>query len=134
MESPRRQRILLVDFNAFERRALRESLLNAGFEVSIALEHAELCLKLLTWHPDAVVADGDFHVADMAALANAIRTSARVPVPVLFVCKHQPPPEVQAKVLLKPVAFAALLASLRTTLADRDDSEPAGGWVAPTAR
>ena len=126
------ERVLLVDFSERERHELREELVGAGFEVMIALNHADACLRLLTWRPDGIVADGDLAGTELGDLADIIRASASVPASLVFVCTSPPPDEIPAAVLLKPVAFADLLSVLRRALAARDDVQLAGGWTAPT--
>jgi CheY-like chemotaxis protein len=129
--SPSPVRVLLVDLSEHERHELREQLLGAGFEVMIALNHADVCLRLLTWRPDGVVADGDFPVAELGDLADVIRTSAPVPVAVLFLCSSLPDQKVRAALLLKPVAFPELLSTLRTSLRARDEARQTG-WNTPS--
>jgi DNA-binding response OmpR family regulator len=129
MRSP--QRLLLVDLSELERHELWERLKLAGFDVMIALNHADACLRLLTWRPHGVIADGDLSSTELPQLANLIRTSTPVPLAVVFLCESVPTRDVGATVLLKPVAFADLLATLRGSLAD--ENELGGGWTTPTA-
>lgn len=126
---PSPQRLLLVDLSELERHDLWEHLTLAGFDVMIALNHTDVCLRLLTWRPHGVIADGDLSSMALPQLANLIRTSTPVPLAVVFLCESMPSRDVDAAVLLKPVAFADLLATVRNSLADRD--EPAGGWTTP---
>ena len=126
------ERVLLVDLSERERHELQEQLVAAGFEVMIALSHADACLRLLTWRPDGIIADGDLATTEVSDLADIIRTSAPVPASLLFLCTSPPTQEVPAALLLKPVAFPELLSALRRSLADRDDVQIAGGWAAPT--
>jgi DNA-binding response OmpR family regulator len=128
---PRPQRLLLVDFSERERHELWERLTLAGFDVMIALNHADVCLRLLTWSPRGVIADGDLSNMALPELANLIRTSTPAPLAVVFLCESVPLRDVDATVLLKPVAFADLLAAVRSQLADQD--ELAGGWTTPTS-
>lgn len=126
-----RQRILLVDLSELERHELWDRLTLAGFDVMIALNHADVCLRLLTWRPHGVIADADLSSMALPQLANLIRTSTPVPLFVVFLCAAEPSRDVGATILLKPAAFADLLATLRSSLAD--DDEPAGGWTTPAA-
>jgi hypothetical protein len=128
---PSPQRLLLVDLSELERHAMWERLTLAGFDVMIALNHADVCLRLLTWRPHGVIADGDLSSMALPGLANLIRTSTPVPLAVVFLCESAPPRDVDATILLKPVAFADLLAAVRSSLAD--DDELASGWTTPTA-
>jgi CheY-like chemotaxis protein len=125
------ERVLLVDLSERERHELQEQLLAAGFEVMIALSHVDACLRLLTWRPDGIIADGDLATTQVGDLADIIRTSAPVPASLLLLCTCPPLQEVPAALLLKPVAFPELLSALRRNLADRDDVQVAGGWAAP---
>jgi hypothetical protein len=117
MESPGRERILLVELNGGDDNLLRERLLESGFLVASARNRTELCLKLLTWRPDLVVGNGDLRAAEIAALANLIRSSAPVAVPVVFVCHWRPRLELQARVLRNPAPFADLVSLIQSTLA-----------------
>jgi hypothetical protein len=56
---PSPPRLLLVDLSERDRHELWERLTLAGFDVLIALNHADVCLRLLTWRPHGIVADGD---------------------------------------------------------------------------
>ena len=121
----------MVDMSERERHELGEQLRAAGFEVMIALNHADVCLKLLTWRPDGIIADADLGSTEVDELANVIRTSSPVPVATVFLGSSLPLQEVPATVLLKPVAFPDLLSALRTSLADREDAQTGGGWTTP---
>lgn len=120
--SPSAERLLLLDLSERERHELREQLLNAGYEVTIALNHADLCLQLLTCRPHGIIADGDLAGARLVELADLIRNSAPAPVSIVFLCQRRPAGEVHAKVLLKPISFPELLHALRASLAARHDA------------
>jgi DNA-binding response OmpR family regulator len=124
--TPSPQRLLLVDLGEHDRHELWERLTLAGFDVMIALNHADACLRLLTWRPHGVIADGDLSNMALPQLANLIRTSTPVPVAVVFLCGAVPLRDVGATVLLKPVAFADLLATVRGILAEGDELVAAG--------
>lgn len=133
METPRRKRVLLAGIHRRDRRALEVVLRGAGFELTIALDHAELNLKLLTWRPDVVLVDADAPLSDAATLAHMIRTSVPAAVPLVFVSERRPLPELHAGIVLKPVSLPDLLSVLRAALAGGED-EPADGEAAPVAR
>lgn len=114
------QRLLLVDLGEVERHELWDRLTLAGFDVRIALNHADVCLRLLTWRPHGVIVDADLSRMAPAHLANLIRSSTPVPISILFLCASAPARDFDATVLLKPVGFADLLATVRGCLAERD--------------
>jgi hypothetical protein len=116
---PSTERLLLVDLSERERHELGEQLVGAGFEVMVALNHADVCLRLLTCRPDGIIADGDLASIEVDELANLIRESSAVPVALVLLCKTRPLRGVPATVLLKPVAFPDLLSALRTSFGDR---------------
>jgi len=124
--------VLLVDLSERERHGLREQLQAAGFEVMIALNHADVRLRLPMWRPDGIIADCDLASLGLAELINIIRTSAPVPPCLVLLCSSLQLQEAPATMLLKPVAFADLLSALRKGLAERDDTLVAGGWTTPT--
>jgi DNA-binding response OmpR family regulator len=124
-------RLLLVDMSELERHELWECLTIAGFDVMIALNHADVCLRLLTWRPHGVIADGDLSSVALPALANLIRTSTPVPLAVVFLCESLPTQDIGATVLRKPVSFADLLATVRSELGA--DDEPTGPWTTSVA-
>ena len=115
--------MLLVDLSERERHELGEQLRAAGFDVMIALNHTDVCLRLLTWRPDGVIADGDFGRVEIDELANVIRTSAAVPAAMVLLCGSLRPQPVSATVLVKPVAFVELLSALREGLTHRDGAQ-----------
>jgi CheY-like chemotaxis protein len=123
--------VLLVDMSERERHGLQEQLRAAGFEVMIALNHADVRRTLPTWRPDGIIADCDLASLELAELVNIIRTSAPVPPSVVLLRSSIPFQDALAIVLLKPVVFADLLSALRKGLADRDDALMAGGWITP---
>lgn len=129
--SPTAERLLLVDLSERERHELREQLVDAGYEVAVALSHADAWVQLLTWRAHGIIADGDFAGTEVAKLADLIRRAAPTPVSVVFLCQQHPPGEVPATVLLKPITFLDLLATLRVSLAALDDAPIAGGWTTP---
>ena len=129
--SPTPERLLLVDLSERERHELRGQLVDAGYEVAVALNHADAWVQLLTWRAHGIIADGDFASVELARLAEQVRRASPTPVSVIFLCQHHPGVEVPATVLLKPIAFLDLLATLRASLAALDDAPIAGGWTTP---
>lgn len=125
------ERLLLVDLSERERHELREQLVDAGYDVAIALNYADASLRLLTWRPHGIITDGDFAGAEVTKLANLIRHSAPAPVSVVFLCQQRPREDVPAIVLLRPVTFPDLLGTLRASLAALDDAPIGGGWTTP---
>jgi hypothetical protein len=100
--------------------ALAGQLRDAGFDAMLACSHAELCLKLLTSQPDAVISEGPTRTADSIALARLIRTSARRPVATILVCKRAPDVDLGAAFVLEPLVFAELELVLRSLLEYQD--------------
>jgi DNA-binding response OmpR family regulator len=113
-------RILLTRLDGVDAQALAGHLRDAGFDATLACSHAELCLKLLTWQPDAVITEGPTRAADGIALTRLIRTSARRPVATILVCKRPPDVDLGAAVVLEPVVFAELELVLRSLLEYQD--------------
>jgi hypothetical protein len=74
--TPTPQRLLLVDLGELQRHVPWERLTLAGFELMLALNHADLCPRLLTWRPHRVIADGDLSNKAFPQLAELIRASA----------------------------------------------------------
>ena len=110
---------------------LRKQLVDAGYEVAVALSHADAWVRLLTWRAHGIIADGDFASVELAKLADLIRHGAPTPVSVVFLCQQHPQRQLPATVLLKPVTFPDLLATLRASLSALDDAPIAGGWTTP---
>ena len=128
-----RKRILLVDLNGSDAFAWQDRLIVSGFEVMVPFDHAELCLKLLTWPPDVVLIDSNQHTGDVKSLTQVIRGSARVPIPVVLLSHGAPPRGLQAKVMLKPVALPELLRVLEAAI-DQHDEATKDSNDAPAAR
>lgn len=122
---PDPERVLLVDLSERERHELREMLQAAGFDVAVARSRADVCLRLLTWQPDGVIADHDLACLDVAELLDVIRATAPVPPTVVLLCSAQPHEETPARTLIKPVPFLDLLSTLQAALADRQDKQQA---------
>ncbi len=133
MSSLQRGRILVVDFAASAGAdALLELLIGFGFAASLALDRADLCLKLLTWSPDLVVVDGDPIFNETTELENLIRSSSPAALSVIFMCQRPPPGNLCARVLQKPIRFSELLSAIHDTLADRAPSAAAKHETEPT--
>lgn len=128
--SSKQQRLLLVDLSERERHELSEQLCAADFEVTIALNHADACLRLLTWRPHGIIVDGDLSSADLPELVKVVRGSTPFILPILVLCGSPQSPQLDATILRKPVGFPELLAALRASLVDRDDALPSG-WTTP---
>ncbi len=133
VQPQRRQRVLVMGIDESNRQALRSYLCDAGFEVTVARDHAELCLKLLTWRPDVVLANAAARNRDTVALARLIRGSARRPVPAVIVCDQPLHTEICADVVLRPLVFAEVECVLRAALAGHE-VRPAAIRTAPAAR
>lgn len=127
------ERLLLVEMSERERHELREQLLGAGFDVTIAISRADMWLKVLTWQPHAIIADGDLAGGDISDLPRHIRASAPL-VPVVLLCQQHPPRGAPAAVLLKPVSFPDLLRAVREELCGGDDPDASGGCATPGGR
>jgi DNA-binding response OmpR family regulator len=110
-------RVLMTDTVGSERRALLEHLCTAGFDAILVRDHAELCLKLLTWPPDVVLTEAAARGKDSLTLARLIRRSARRPVATVFVCSRAPDVDFGDAVLLEPIVFAEVERVLRSVLA-----------------
>jgi DNA-binding response OmpR family regulator len=128
-----RGRVILVDLNGNNALAWQGRLIESGFDVFVPFDHAELCLKLLTWHPDLVLIDSNQLTAGLISLTKVIRGSARVPIPLVLLSQGAPPSSLRVKAMLKPVALPELVCVLEAAIA-RLDQASVDSKVAPAAR
>jgi CheY-like chemotaxis protein len=121
LRTQRRTRVLVMDNEQGEAELLRERLWDAGFQVTDAHDHAELCLKLLTWRPDVVLTTAPARPRDARALARLIRRSARRPVPAVIICDKAPEVDICATVVLRPALLTEVVRALHLALVGRDE-------------
>ncbi len=106
----------MLDDEHGESQPLLAHLSDADFQVAFAHDHAELCLKLLTWRPDVVLTTAPALPQDARALARLIRRSARRPVPAVMICDRPPEIDICAKVVLRATLLAEVVLALHAAV------------------
>ncbi len=110
------RRVMLAASDRPEQREIGRFLSRSGMVVTRARDHVELCLKLITWHPDVVLLDSDAPWTAMTGLAGIIRRSARTPVPIIVTSENLEQEPLRGDAVVNPVASNELLVVVRRVL------------------
>lgn len=113
------RRVLMAAGDRPELRELSRFLSRSGLFVARARDHVELCLKLITWHPDIVLLDADSPWTAMPGLSGIIRCSAHTPVPIIVTSENLEQERLRGDAVVTPVASDRLLLVVRQMLEGR---------------
>jgi len=107
---------------------------SVGFAINVAADYTELCLKLLTWRPHAVLADAALGKPGTRRLARAIRGASSSALGLVLAYESVPHMEPDAVIVLKPFVLEQVTRALRVAIATRSGRTVAGTAVAPPQR